>query len=326
VTQQVTISFFHFLLLVCRESRHAVVAELRHAALLKGYSAHKSRVQALQNEVDQAHLTASLFRARPVKPNKEKPNKKTAGGVNTKGKGTKTTTTKAKGSKGGQGKTRRKGTGGMMTGRTGVKSKKGSARTTDREEAKGHETNKDMTTKPLTKYNLGAMGEDHNAALIRQIDKRTSTRNRTAAIEVDSDSDSTASASDVDDEWVPRRSQAKIIRPDDPPTQLDQQSAEESDDDDEDERPLAIDREDDLATEEESVPYEINSQGRTSRQLGGRVKYQVRWLINGEPGPLNTCTWELASELEGDPAYKRLIDDWKQRRPAKWNTPAWQKL
>jgi hypothetical protein len=216
-----------------------------------------------------------------------------------------------------------------MTGRTGAKSKKGSARTTDREEAKGHETNKDMTTKPLTKYNLGAMGEDHNAALIRQIDKRTSTRNRprsSAPIEAISDSDSTESASEVDDEWVPRRSQAKIIRPDDPPTQLDQQSAEESDDDDEDERPLAIDREDDLATEEESVPYEINSQGRTPKRLGNRVKYQVRWLINGEIGPLNTCTWELAGELEGDPAYKRLIDDWKQRRPAKWNTPAWQKL
>jgi hypothetical protein len=72
--------FLSFLLLVCHESRHAVVAELRHAALLKGYSAHKSRVQALQNEVDQAHLTASLFRARPVKPKKEKPKKKTAGG------------------------------------------------------------------------------------------------------------------------------------------------------------------------------------------------------------------------------------------------------
>jgi hypothetical protein len=90
---QVTIRFFHFLLLVCREShyavdlvfyivelRYAVVAELRHAALLKGYSAYKSRVQALQNEVDRAHLTASLFRARPVKPKKEKPKKRTAGG------------------------------------------------------------------------------------------------------------------------------------------------------------------------------------------------------------------------------------------------------
>jgi hypothetical protein len=152
--------------------------------------------------------------------------------VNTKGKGTKTKKTKTKGSKAtanglkeGQGiQTRRKGTetgtGGMMTGRTGAKSKKGAVCTTDREEAKGHKTNKNMKTKPLTKYNLSTVGEEHNEALIMQIDKRTSTRNRprsSAQIEAISDSDSTESASDVDDEWVPRPSPAKRITPDDPP-------------------------------------------------------------------------------------------------------------
>jgi hypothetical protein len=86
-----------------------------------------------------------------------------------------------------------------------------------------------------------------------------------------------------------------------------------SNEDDECEQPLlAMDQVDDLA-DEDAMPYEIVSQGRTTEAMGSRVKYQMR-IINNEPCSKNSCTWELAHELEDDPDYAKLIEDWKKRR------------
>jgi hypothetical protein len=119
------------------------------------------------------------------------------------------------------------------------------------------------------------------------------------------------------------------IRPDDPDIQLDQQSEEESSSDSS--RPLlAMEVDEDEAEEELAIPYQIVGQGRTSKALGSRLKYKVRWCDeNGEgmemklPG---AWSWEMAENIEQDVAYIQLVRDWKENRPNKFNKPAWQVL
>jgi hypothetical protein len=74
-------------------------------------------------------------------------------------------------------------------------------------------------------------------------------------------------------------------------------------------------------------PYEIRDQRRTLKSLGHEIKYLICWA-DAEGAPIEIpgeITWELASTFDDDPDYFALIDDWKSRRPKKFNAPCWNK-
>jgi hypothetical protein len=93
-----------------------------------------------------------------------------------------------------------------------------------------------------------------------------------------------------------------------PDTQSSEQSSEGDKEDDDNAQPLLAMKQADELADEFAIPYEIVSQGRTNKTLGNRVKYKIRWIINDEPGPDASCTWEMAHELKDDPDFKSLIE------------------
>jgi hypothetical protein len=110
------------------------------------------------------------------------------------------------------------------------------------------------------------------------------------------------------------------IRPDDSDISSDSEPDGETDSDQQ-----SVSQLDDEEVDEWDIPYRIISQGRTNRAMGDRVKYKVCWS-NDKGDVSGDMTWELAEPLETDDAYTELIDEWKRRRPSKFNSQAWQKL
>jgi hypothetical protein len=123
------------------------------------------------------------------------------------------------------------------------------------------------------------------------------------------------------------------IRPEAPNIELDEQSEEESEvgsGAEDDEPLLAMEVNEEEMEEEDAVPYEILSQARTTKVLGSKVKYKVRWCDeHGDGMKLDVpgaWSMELAEVIEQDPAYTKLVSEWKKRRAPKYNSKAWQVL
>ena len=88
---------------------------------------------------------------------------------------------------------------------------------------------------------------------------------------------------------------------------------------DDDQPLLPMDMDEDAEEEVRVVPYKIVRQMRTTKALGHRVNYKVRWCdANGDGLDMNlhgVWSMEFAGEIERNEAYADMVSNWKERRP-----------